>query len=151
VVQASNASSRQQMPTIERLAAEVQPNQEILDAAGRLGVADQLIPSQYSGSQAYREIEQGLASIPGSQLNVQQKEAYSALAQQADDLITRYGGTTDKSGLSDRFKQQGLNTIEDLGSKSDALYSQVSAAKPLLRRLWNILAGRSQSLAIAVF
>ncbi len=130
VVDASNASSRQQIPTIERLAAEVQPNQEILDAAGRLGVADQLIPSQYSGSQAYREIEQGLASIPGSQLNVQQKEAYSALAQQADDLITRYGGTTDKSGLSDRFKQQGLNTIEALGTKSDDLYSQVSAAIP---------------------
>lgn len=130
VVDASNASSRKQLPTIERLAGEVDPDQEILNAAGRLGVAEQLIPSQYSRSQAYREIEQGLASIPGSQLNAQQKEAYAAVAQQADDLITRYGGTTDKSGLSDRFKQQGLNTIDDLAQKSDALYSQVSAAIP---------------------
>ena len=130
VVGASNASSRQQIPTIERLAAEVQPNQEILDAAGRLDIADQLIPSQYSGSQAYREIEQGLASIPGSQLNVQQKEAYAALAQQADDLITRYGGSIDKSGFSARFKQQGLNTVDELERKSDDLYAQVNAAIP---------------------
>jgi hypothetical protein len=130
VVTAANASTRQQIPTIERLAADAAPDQRILDAAGRLGVAEKLIPSQYSGSQAYREIEQGLASIPGSQLNVQQKEAYAAVAQQADDLITRYGGTTDKSALSDKFKQQGLSTIEDLEKKSDSLYSQVSAAIP---------------------
>lgn len=97
-------------------------------------MAEKLIPSQYSGSQAYREIEQGLASIPGSQLNAQQKEAYAAISQQADDLITRYGGTTDKSGLSDKFKQQGLNTIEDLGKKSDSLYEQVSAAIPAATR-----------------
>lgn len=130
VVDAATASKRQQVPTIATLASEVAPDQNILTAAERLEVRDKLIPSQYSGSQAYREIEQGLASIPGSQLNAQQKEAYSALAQKADDLITGYGGTTDKSNLSDRFKQQGLNTIEDLSKKSDALYDQVAAAIP---------------------
>lgn len=130
VVEAATASTRQQLPTIERLAADAAPDKQILDAAGRIGVADKLIPSQYSGSQAYREIEQGLASIPGSQLNAQQKEAYAAVAQKADDLITQYGGTTDKSALSDRFKQQGLDTIADLEQKSDALYNQVSASIP---------------------
>lgn len=130
VANAATASKRQQIPTIDSLASEVAPSQPILSAAERLGVRDQLIPSQYSSSQAYREIEQGLASIPGSQLNVQQKEAYAALAQQADNLITGYGGTVDKSGLSDRFKQHGLNTIEALGKQSDDLYTQVSAAIP---------------------
>lgn len=130
VVDAATASKRQQIPTLENLASEVNPDQRILDAADRLGVREKLIPSQYSGSQSYREIEQGLASIPGSQLNAQQKEASAAVAQQADDLITQYGGTVDKSALSDRFKQQGLNTIETLGKQSDDLYDQVNAAIP---------------------
>ncbi|WP_190727002.1 hypothetical protein [Pseudomonas typographi] len=130
VVDASQAGKRQQMPTIDRLATEASPDQRVLDAAKRLGIDDQLIPSQYSTSQPYREIEQGLASIPGSQLNAQQKQAYASLAQKADDLITQYGGTVDKAALSDSYRTQGLSAIDDLEKQSNALYDQVSAAIP---------------------
>lgn len=130
VVDASQAGKRQQLPTIDRLSAEAAPDPNILAAAQRLGIDDQLIPSQYSSSQPYREIEQGLASIPGSQLNAQQKQAYSSLAQKADDLITQYGGTVDKSALSDAYRTDGLKTIADLEGKSNALYDQVSNAIP---------------------
>lgn len=130
VVDSATIEGRRQTPKIDRLAQDVAPDESILAAAERLGIRDQLIPSQYSGSQAYREIEQGLASIPGSQLNTQQKEAYGSLAKKADELIVDYGGTIDKSQLSDKFKQQGLANIDDLGNQSDALYSQVSNAIP---------------------
>lgn len=130
VADAALAPRSGQAATITDLAAEVAPNQQILDAAGRLGVKDQLIPSQYSRSQAYREVEQALASIPGSSLNVQQKEASKALAQKADDLITQYGGTIDKAGLSDKFRQESLKAIDEVEKRSDDLYSKVSAAIP---------------------
>jgi hypothetical protein len=130
VADAALSPSRNSAAALSSLAEEVAPNQQILDAAGRLGVKDQLIPSQYSRSQAYREIEQALASIPGSSLNVQQKEASKALAQKADDLITQYGGTIDKAGLSDKFREDSLKAIGDVERRSDELYSKVSAAIP---------------------
>ena len=130
ITDTASASKRKQIPTMERLAAEVQPDETILQAAERLGIRDALIPSQYSRSQAYREIEQGLASIPGSQLNVQQKAAAQALAQKADDLIQRYGGDVDKAAVSGEFKSSGLKVIDDLQAQSDALYKKVGEAIP---------------------
>ncbi|MCH5583105.1 hypothetical protein [Pseudomonas syringae] len=130
VADAAMAPKSAQTAVVSDLAQEVAPNQQILDAAERLGVKDQLIPSQYSRSQAYREIEQALASIPGSSLNVQQKEASKALAQKADDLITQYGGSIDKAGLSDKFRKESLDAIDQVEKRSDGLYAQVSAAIP---------------------
>lgn len=126
----ARASGRSQVPTLERLADEVNPDETILQAAERLGLRDALIPSQYSRSQAYREVEQGLASIPGSQLNVQQKEAAQKLAQKADDFIKEFGGSVDKAALSDRFKQQGLETVDGLEKQSNALYDSVARMIP---------------------
>jgi hypothetical protein len=130
ITDSTKATGRKRIPTMERLAAEVQPDETILQAADRLGIRDQLIPSQYSRSQAYREIEQGLASIPGSQLNAQQKQAAISLAQKADDLIKDYGGDIDKAALSSDFKSRGLETIEGLSKKSDELYGKVAEAIP---------------------
>lgn len=130
VTDSARATGRKQIPTMERLASEVMPDETILQAADRLGIRDQLIPSQYSRSQAYRELEQGLASIPSSQLNAQQKQAAAMLAQKADDLIKDYGGDIDKAALSADFKSRGLSTIEGLTKQSDDLYSKVTEAIP---------------------
>lgn len=130
ITESTQASKKKQVPALDRLASEVQPDETILQAADRLGIRDQLIPSQYSRSQAYREIEQGLASVPGSQLNAQQKQAASMLAQKADDLIQQYGGDIDKAALSTEFRTKGLSTIDELSKKSDDLYDQVKKAIP---------------------
>lgn len=130
ITESTQANKKNKIPTMERLASEVQPDETILQAADRLGLKDQLIPSQYSRSQAYREIEQGLASIPGSQLNAQQKQAASMLAQKADDLIQQYGGDIDKAALSSDFRSKGLSTIENLTKQSDELYDKVAQAIP---------------------
>lgn len=135
IVESTKASGRKKIPTMERLASEVMPDETILQAAERLGLKDQLIPSQYSRSQAYREIEQGLASIPGSQLNAQQKAAAASLAQKADDLIQQYGGDIDKAALSSDFKSRGLATIEGLTRQSDDLYGKVTEAIPATTKI----------------
>ena len=130
ITESTQASKKNKIPTMERLAEEVRPDETILQAADRLGIRDQLIPSQASKSQAYREIEQGLASIPGSQLNTQQKQAATMLAQKADDLIQKYGGDIDKAALSSDFRTKGLAAIDDLSRQSDDLYDRVTKAIP---------------------
>lgn len=135
ITESAQASKAKKIPTMERLASEVRPDETILQAADRLGLKDQLIPSQYSKSQAYREIEQGLASIPGSQLNAQQKQAATMLAQKADDLIQLYGGDVDKAALSSEFRSKGLSTIDDLSRQSDDLYDKVTKAIPVTTKI----------------
>lgn len=109
-----------------RAAEEVRPSQDVIDAAKRLGVDDLLIPSHYSTNPTYRAIEQGIKSIPSSQLAAQEQAAISAIAQKADDLITTAGGVTDKVALSDKFKAESLKAIDSLTQKSDGIYNQIS-------------------------
>jgi hypothetical protein len=135
ITDSAQATGKKRIPTMERLASEVMPDETILQAADRLGIRDRLIPSQFSRSQAYREIEQGLASIPGSQLNAQQKQAAVSLAQKADDLIKDYGGDIDKAALSSDFKSRGLSTIESLTKQSDELYNKVTESIPATTKI----------------
>lgn len=114
----------------EELAYAVNPSQDILDAARRLEIDELLIPSHYSTNTSYQAIEQGLKSVPGSQLDAQEKRAIEALAAKTDDLISEYGGATDKSELSKRFKGQQMNQIQELGEKSDVLFKKVDGAIP---------------------
>lgn len=127
---AAKQTGRKQAPALAKLASEVQPDETILQAAERLGMREQLIPSQYSRSQAYREIEQALASIPGSRLNEQQKQAATTLAAKADDFIQQFGGTLDKSGFSDEFKDGVMGTIDGLAKQSDELYENLRTNIP---------------------
>lgn len=115
-------------PQVYRAAEEVRPDQNILDAADRIGVRDQLLPSHYSKNPTYRSIEQGLKSIPASQLAAQEASAISSLAQKADNLIAEAGGTQNKVALSDKFKTESSKAIDDLTRRSDAIYTDIGSS-----------------------
>jgi hypothetical protein len=123
-------SSANVTPQAYRAAEEVRPNQSVLDAAKRLGMDDLLLPSHFSNNPTYRAIEQGLKSVPASQLAAKEQTAITALAQKADDLIEMAGGQQSRVGLSDKFKSESVKAIDDLTSKSDAIYSEISSAIP---------------------
>lgn len=135
VAVAAKNGGRRQITALNRIAEEVAPDEAILASAERLGMRDELIPSQYSTNQAYREVEQLLASVPGSHLNAQQKAATAALAQKADDFIVEFGGQLDTTVVSDSFKMKGLDLIESLGKDAGTLYDdiarQIPAATPV--------------------
>jgi len=124
------ATARRPGETLKTLAGDVGIDPERLAAAKRLGVADELLPSQLGRNQQYIEIEQGLASIPGSQLGAQSKQGIARVAEEADKLITEFGGSTDKAGLSEQIKDRLSTTINDLGEESDKVYKAIDDAIP---------------------
>lgn len=115
-------------PQIYRAAEEVRPNQSVIDAAKRLGMESELLPSHFSNNPTYRAIEQGLKSVPASQLAAKEHTAIASLAQKADDLIEMAGGQQNRVALSDRFKTESTKAIDALTSQSDAIYSEISNA-----------------------
>lgn len=129
-VQGAGGQSASVTPQIYRAVEEVRPNQSTIDAAQRLGMEDQLLPSHFSKNPTYRAIEQGLKSVPASQLAAQEHVAINTLAQKADDLIELAGGTSNKVGLSDKFKTESVKAIDDLTKKSDAIYGEISSKIP---------------------
>lgn len=112
------------------IAGEVKPDERILKAAQDLDMDGALLPSHYSQSQTYRAVEQGLKSIPASQLKAKEYETINQLAQKADDLIGLAGGTTNKVGLSEKFKSESSKAIDDLARKANSIYDEIGAAIP---------------------
>lgn len=129
IVKAANAPKSAQELAQGELAAVVRPQENVIDAAARLGI-DSLTPAQVSGSQAYRNIEGALSAIPGSALNEQKKSSYLQLAQKADDFINEFGGNTDKAAYSDQFKRNATQTIDGLKGQADDLYGYIGQQIP---------------------
>jgi len=91
---------------------------------------DDLLLSHVSGNQAYRDFEQALKSVPGSQLAAQENQALTKIAKQASDLTDAAGALPDKAAMNDKFLssfQRGIATVQN---KSDQLYNQISVAIP---------------------
>lgn len=107
-------------------------------AADELGLNTEPLASFASQNPQFRALEQGLASIPTSQLDAQSKAFIGELSQKADDIIQEYGGTLDKAALSDRFREASLKTIDDLGEQADAVYEQLGKAIPPSTRVDSI-------------
>ena len=129
-VEEGEGSGAVQLPKLRELAEEADIDPEALAAAQRLGVAEELLPSQLGRNQQYIEIEQGLASIIGSQLNAQQKIGIDKVAQKADDLITEFGGSIDKAALSDQLRETLMRNIRALEEKSDEIFVRVNRVIP---------------------
>lgn len=125
------AADRETAPRMADAARDVAPRQDVIDAAKQLGLSeDDLLLSHVSGNQAYRDFEQALKSVPGSQLAAQENQALTKIAKQATDLTDAAGALPDKAAMNDKFLssfQRGIATVQN---KSDQLYNQISAAIP---------------------
>jgi len=113
-----------------RIAEDVKPSQEILEAAREFGLEDQLLPSHYSQNPVYVAIEQGLKSIPASQLSVREKALLLEMGKKADNLIEEFGGVIDKAGLSDAYRQSATRLVDDLEKQAEKAYINVTKAIP---------------------
>lgn len=108
-----------------QLAAQVDVSPELLAARETLDLKEPGLPSALSKNLAYREREQALKSIPESPLKRQEYNAITELQQKADDLITQYGGTTEKATLSESLINETQDTIKNLSAKASSAYDDI--------------------------
>ena len=130
IAEAAKLSEKKQAKKPEVVASRFDPDKDRVDAAKRLGIVDELLPSTLSKNKQAIEIERGLASMPGSRLSESSKRETEAVAQKADDLISEFGGTTDKAALSDKLKSSIDDSIKGLDNKSEQLYSKINESIP---------------------
>lgn len=112
----------------KRIIPEIMADKQIIQDAADLGV--DLNPAHYSGSEIYREYELGLKMIPQSRLSANEKEAVNALSSRADELIREFGGTTDKSALSESVKGRMSSAIDAIKQEERVIYQAVEDAIP---------------------
>ena len=111
-------------------AVSAAPNPEVLASAKRLGIEDYLQPDHVTTDQAFRELVQGVKSVPGSTARAQELEGLQKVAQRADALINEIGGTQDISSLSGDVKNSLQATQQELEKRAEDLYSQMRQAIP---------------------
>ena len=110
----------------EKIAINVQADPDFYKAADELGFDTEPLSAFASQNPQYRQVEMGLASMPGSSLDAQSKAFIMEASQKADNLIEEYGGTTDKAALSMEFRQDALDTIDNIYGQEDVLYTSIS-------------------------
>ena len=108
----------------------IRPDIDFYRAAEELGISSEPLASFASQNPQFRDIEQALASIPGNTLDPQGKAFISELSTKADNLITEYGGSLDKGGVSESFRQTAMDTIKGLEVKADDVYSALDSVIP---------------------
>lgn len=108
-----------------KIAEEARPDAEILKAAEELGVEAHMLPSHSAQNPVYVALEQGLKSIPGSQLAAKEKMLISELGTKADELITEFGGEIDKALLSDKFRLKSKELIAGLSKKEGDMFTEL--------------------------
>ena len=108
----------------------VQPRADVQEAAGRLGMADDLLPSHLSGNEQYQAVEQAIKSRPGSALKVQEDEAINKLANRAGQMIDEAANADSSLALSTRFNTEYDQRMAALEHRSNQLYKRVDEAMP---------------------
>lgn len=112
------------------LAAMIDADPEFFKALKELDVKEKGLPSAASKNRQYQETEQALKKIPGSDLSKKEFDQVSELQRISDDLITEFGGTTDKSALSKSLANDADRVIENLNITTEAAYKNINDTVP---------------------
>jgi hypothetical protein len=114
----------------QRVAAMADIDPSIAASRSELGLNEPGLPSAQSRNLQYREVEQALKKMPGSELSKIESNAIIELQQKADDLITEFGGRTDKSSLSMDLADRSAKSIGELSDLASLAYDDIGAAIP---------------------
>ena len=125
----SAARDPEKLEKLRAIPSDIAQDPKIIKAAEDLGIGE-VPPSWASTNDQYIEFEQGLTSVIGSDLSKIQKEKIRQVNQTADDLITDFGGTKDKAGLSEKIKTDILGTIDGLSDEAEGLYTTLREKIP---------------------
>jgi len=108
----------------------IQADPAFFQAATELGVTAEPLASFASKNPQFVAVEQGLASVPSSVLDVKSRAFITDLAGRADNIIEQFGGTLDKGQLNIDFKRTALETIDGLAKAADDVYGTIGKSLP---------------------
>lgn len=132
----SESAKKQQLDEVlasgnqERLAAMIEADPEFFKALDELGAKQRGLPSAASKNRQYQETEQAFKKMPGSDLSKKEFDQVAELQKISDDLITEFGGTTDKSSLSMSLANDSDRVIENLNLTTEAAYNSIGENIP---------------------
>ncbi|MDK9364170.1 hypothetical protein [Lelliottia wanjuensis] len=116
---------------LDKLAQEAKTSPERMKIAEELGLnPDVMPPSFFSDNRQFIEFYQALKQMPGSVLSPVEEEALKQTSKLADDLIAKFGGSTDLSQIDQTVKSEVANLIETMETQSDAIYESAFAKIP---------------------
>ncbi|MEA9979448.1 MULTISPECIES: hypothetical protein [unclassified Pseudomonas] len=124
-----NAPAKKQDLAIADLADYIAPQKNVVDAMARLGIHNPT-PGEITGNPEVRGLQGAFAAQSSNPLTARLTENRNKLASAADDLISEYGGSTDKAAFSMDFKDKSLDTINGLRKEASDLYDHVGTALP---------------------
>lgn len=107
----------------DQLAEMFAPNKKTIEAAERMGTLDYLQPDHISTSQAARDIMQAAKTTVGSQGREAEVEGLKKVAEKADELISRLGGTKDLASVSSGVKKELESIHTTLKDKERVLHN----------------------------
>ena len=109
----------------------VAPSAKRIKAAEDLGIELESVPAAVlSTNDPFIETMMALRSVTGSKLAEEDKAFRRTLANKAVEIIDNFGGTTELSDLSDRFKNEITDTIEEMDEKAEEIYAKINKAIP---------------------
>jgi hypothetical protein len=114
----------------DRLAQAVDPDPSIMASAERLGLDDSIPASAVSRNRAYQETEQALKSDAESGLGVAEDIFTNRLKQEADRVITDFGGVIDRGSLDATTREAFDTTSARISELESAAYDRIRQAIP---------------------
>ncbi len=110
---------------IQRL---IQADPELYDAFDRLGVVGEIPSELVSTNPQYIELVAGLSSVPVSQLKIPFNDVLNQISKaegRADAIIEDLGGTVDKAGLSERYREGIIDAVDEVYAAENAIYDGI--------------------------
>lgn len=109
----------------EALKNMIDADPKFFTALDEMGISQEPLVSYSSRNPTIRAIEQGFAGRIGSEADVAHKNFMTELSNHAENLIEQYGGTKNTADLSQRFRNESINTIDEMGKQADDLYAKI--------------------------
>lgn len=138
----AGASTSGAQGRVDELAAGITTNPSRVAAAERMGVDAPL--AALTDQPPVHQIVGAASAVPGSKTSESLIRFNKDLTKKADDMMEEFSGFSDKEVVSEKLKGSMQETISELKTSSDELYSQIRErvpestivnAKPLLAEL----------------
>lgn len=120
------ASKYSQKARLRKFAQQADIDPEIVKIAEQEGLLQDMPVAAGARGYTFSALHQGLASRIGSPLAKREFKYLKELGKKAENLIQEFGGTTEKTELSDLYRAKARQTVKELEESAQQQYEKIS-------------------------